>query len=120
MAANEWIPDDQQKQTVAEYANRLPEVLWDRFVSYEIDGQHAIDMYGWLPRDDGRADFVLLQWYDLVEQPLPRAITSSADMSEEISRRMYHDQEWWEPGEHVDCMRADRYFDGVIGRMAHQ
>jgi hypothetical protein len=112
-----------QKQVVAHYANRLPFVTWDRFTSHTEDNPDgdakyvAVTMYGWIGRDDGRADFVILAWFYIDQQQFPWSVTSSADRSEEISRLLYHDQGWWKPGEHVPCQRVEGTFDEMVDRI---
>lgn len=112
MAARPEFTDEQQR-VIADYANRLPEVLWDRFTCHETDGQLVVSMYGWIAREDGRSDFVLLQWWDLSQDPVPWSITSSSVHSWEIGRRLYSEQDWWKPDIHVDCERVDEQLPSV-------
>lgn len=109
-----------QKQVVAHYANRLSFVTWDRFTSHTQDNPEggdpyvAVTMYGWIGRDDGRSDFVILAWFYIDQQQYPWSVTSSAERSEEIGRLLYHDQDWWKPDEHVPCARVEDVFDGMV------
>lgn len=62
--------------------NYLWFVRWDR----AIPGDGFVDVYGWIDRDDGRSDFVLLTFWD--EHPPgtpPSWSTSSARYSAEIA-----------------------------------
>lgn len=115
------IPDltFEQKLKIATYTNRLDEVKWDRYTAYADDGRIVVSLYGWIPRADGRSDFVLLQWFDLENDPVPYSSTSSAARSTEISRRLYEDQDWFKPSDHVDCQRVDENFGDLIGNAAH-
>ena len=110
-----------QKHVVTHYANRLPFVDWDRFPSHRQTEDNttrtSVTMYGWIRRDDGRSDFVVLAWFYIDEQQTPWSVTSSADRSEEIGRCLYSDQDWWKPEDHVHCQRVEDTFDGMIDRI---
>lgn len=83
----------------------FPEVNWDR---WNGDGETHVSVFGWLAREDGKFDFVLLMfdadgpWY---------FTTSSARYSAEFSGRL-----GW--GGHSDCKRVEHFFPGV--RAVHQ
>jgi hypothetical protein len=84
-----------QQISVEPYLALFPEVHWDRWTG---DLDSSVSIYGWLPRPDGRADFVLV----LIDQEGPfRYHTSSAAMSEEIGRRL-----GFSPGQHNQCKRV--------------
>lgn len=73
-------------------------IRWDRYTS----STKKLSLFGWIPREDGRSDFVLLT-------VIPEGIgftTSSAEYSEEISRRL----NGGEPtGTHNDCLRVEAH-----------
>lgn len=120
MNADPFELTETQKHVVAHYANRLPFVRWDRFTSHVEENDQrrvTVTIYGWIPRDDGRSDFMLLAWFYLDEQQTPWSVTSSAEHSEEISRLLYHDKDWWKPEDHLDCQRVEDTFDGMINRI---
>ena len=116
-AATELSPH--HKTVVADYANRIPEAQWDRYVAYtiETDGQPqtGVTAFGWIPRDDGRSDFVVLTWEWMEQQSFPRCTTSSAELSEAFADRLYAGEEWYVQGEtHVDCRRMEHGFGDRI------
>lgn len=69
------------RQRIADTANQLPFVEWDRTVLMEDYGQAVL--YGWIRRDDGRADFVVLQFWD--DPDAVAWVTSSAEYSPTIN-----------------------------------
>lgn len=78
------------------YMVRLPFVLWDRY----IQGTDYVTVYGWIPRDDGRSDFVVLDIEEGRTEPVYH--TSSVKYSREICHLLYG------PGSgHVDCQRVE-------------
>lgn len=79
--------------------NLLPEVTWDRWNGELTEG---LLVFGWLPRDDGRSDFVTLT-FD-AEGPASFA-TSSAKFSAEIAARLDFT--------HTDCKRVEHFFPAV-------
>lgn len=89
----------------AEILNRFPEVVWDRTAG--TDEYRAT--YGWINRADGRADFLAVFFWDYDDGNPPGVshLTSSAELSAEISLRLGED-------EHFDCVKvADHYGDLV-------
>jgi hypothetical protein len=87
---------------VVETLNKLPEVTWDRFAG---DGVENVSVYGWLPRDDGRSDFVLV----MIDKDGPWLIsTSSAKHSADFSARLGMDSDG-----HSGCRRVEDHFPGV-------
>jgi len=90
--------------------NALPFVRWDR----AIPGGGFMDVYGWIDRDDGRFDFVLLTFFD--EHPPdapPWWSTSSARYSAEIATILGGSTDT-----HNDCQRIDDVFgDRVPNRV---
>ncbi|MEY2512703.1 MAG: hypothetical protein QOJ89_61 [bacterium] len=62
--------------------NYLWFVRWDR----AVPGDGFVDVYGWIARDDGRSDFVLLTFWDAHPPGTPPSwTTSSARYSAEIA-----------------------------------
>ncbi len=103
---------DEQKTQVAAAMNLLPFVRWDRFIDWEYDeGSNGVLVYGWIDRDDGRADFVTLQfesaWGWKPDQCA--ATTSSAARSREIQQLLGHDA-----ADHADCKRVDEHFGDLV------
>lgn len=99
---------------MAERMNRLGFVRWDRCVVH--DGAAA--SYGWIDRDDGRADFVVLsfQWGTTtgldgkaVEYFGVGYTTSSAKHSPEIPGLLYGDD-----AEHNECQRVQNVFGDLV------
>lgn len=79
---------------ITEQLNSVPQVRWDRFVVY----LNIVRAYGWLDRWDGRADFVLADFYS--DAPAdPMVITSSPTFR------------WREyaAGEHIPCERIEEW-----------
>lgn len=88
--------------------NLFPEVTWDRW-SGDTDDPMGIVVFGWLPREDGRADFVLLRIN--VVGPWMFA-TSSVKHSAEFAQRLgFHN--------HGDCKRVEHTFKGVQNVAKH-
>lgn len=79
--------------------NLLPEVAWDRF-SGMYDS--FCEVFGWVRREDGKSDFVLLQ-FDKGE--VYGISTSSAKYSAEFSHRLGFD--------HSDCKRVEHSMPNV-------
>lgn len=99
---------------VAEPMNALPEVRWDR-LSGEYPGDFTV--YGWVDREDGRADFAVLLFH--VEPDGARYSwrfnTSSAKWSEEFIRRLQilNEEEPSEDGHHP-CQRVEDVFGDLV------
>jgi hypothetical protein len=79
------IPDAIESERLdcrAAVMNYLWFVRWDR----AIPGDGFMDVYGWIARDDGRSDFVLLTFWDRHPPGTPPSwSTSSARYSTEIA-----------------------------------
>lgn len=93
------------KAALADSMNLLTFVRWDRFI--ESNGKGVV--YGWIDREDGRCDFVLL---DFEQRPIGVAVgysTSSASRSREIGQLLYGDND-----EHMDCQRVDMEFGDLV------
>lgn len=83
---------------IVEVCSRLELVKWDRLCSLE----NRVDIYGWMKREDGRSDFVLLQFTDLSDPSLPVGIaTSSAEYSAEMTEALYGTTDG-----HAECERV--------------
>lgn len=78
------------RQDVALVLNRLPLVRWDRMI-FDVDASN-LAVYGWIPRSDGRQDFVLIHFFvwgafgSPAQAEWRQFFTSSAKYSDEIHR----------------------------------
>lgn len=95
------------KDLIALAMNLLDMVTWDRCVVSESSGC----AYGWIARDDGRSDFVLLRW----DGDTIGYTTSSAMHSREIGRRLGCSGET-----HRDCERVEDVFGALVERAVRQ
>lgn len=86
-------------EAVAEDLRRLDFVQWDRYA--EADGELAI--YGWIPRSDGRSDFVVL----LAEPGGVGYVTSSAKHSVAIGNILAGEPAGSESSTHGPCRRIE-------------
>lgn len=84
--------------------NGLPEVEWDRCTR----GGGELTVFGWIGRDDGRSDFVVMV-FD--EDGLSWFTTSSALLSSEFSRRLLG-----EDAPHMPCERVEDVFGDLVRR----
>jgi hypothetical protein len=76
--------DAEQRDSISATLAAFPEVKWDRMVSWA----EGTEVYGWVAREDGRSDFVLLA-FDF-KGPLTIGITtSSAEHSETFYTRLF-------------------------------
>lgn len=88
----------------AEVLNRFPVVRWDRCtIGDDRHGLPELTAFGWIDRDDGRTDFLLVQ-LDYDGDPVDFT-TSSAKYSEQIMERLYGSAEGHRP-----CQRIDDVF----------
>jgi len=71
------------KRHIAGWLNRFPEVMWDRLTEDAAD----VKAYGWVARDDGRFDFVLLDFWN-ADAGTPGFSTSSAELSATFASRL--------------------------------
>lgn len=81
-------------------------VDWDRFTLSNWANHQGVTAYGWIDRDDGYKDFVVVIFW-----PANRDlyyVTSSDTYSEEIYRRLHDDDP--EDG-HGGCRRIEDWFD---------
>jgi hypothetical protein len=86
------------KRKIEEILNLFPEVMWDRWSGSMNVG--AMDVFGWIAREDGRYDFCVLLFFD---GEVSSIITSSARYSEEFSNRLGFTG-------HNPCKRVEKYF----------
>ena len=95
--------------------NLLPEVAWDRWGGwYEYPGDQGImvaSVFGWIARDDGRSDFMVLSgfWAEGAGLYHLSFNTSSARYSREFSERLGMD-------DHRDCRRVEDDFGSLVER----
>jgi hypothetical protein len=109
---------DETLAAMAERMNRLDEVgvVWDRCVLLERTGA----AFGWIARDDGRSDFVVVtfSWgetHGLDDALVPWIVagysTSSALYSARIGELLYGHAD-----DHTDCSRVDDVFGALLNR----
>jgi hypothetical protein len=94
-----WLRKATHEQAQA-CLNFLPEVKWDRFAG---DSTEQMTAFGWIPRWDGRYDFVVLT---IEAGTVVRMITSSAKYSSKFAARFGLPV-------HGDCKRIADHFRGV-------
>lgn len=100
-----------RRAAIADVCNRLPRVRWDRTAG---DDESRV-VYGWVDRDDGRADFVVLT-FDLADPVdgvdyLVGFTTSSAEHSDEFHRALFGRQA---ADEHYPCERVEDVFGALV------
>jgi hypothetical protein len=91
--------------------NRVSFVEWDRLVRGPAANDPEawyVTVYGWIGRDDGRSDFVLIEFSSWA--PEPYFLTSSAARSHDIAAAIYGTQE----GHAGDCERVEVVFPDVV------
>lgn len=89
--------------SVVAWLNAMPFVQWDRLNRWGDDG---LQVYGWIVRADGRADFVLVEF---AGDGGLGFTTSSAEWSEHISRMLHGG----ESRTHVPCERVEDVLGAV-------
>ncbi len=92
------------KRARALILNKLPRVTWDRCISWD----RQMVAYGWIPRADGRADFVQVAFLWPDDPGASMLTTSSAEHSAEMTEALYG------PGEHTDCERVEDVFCELV------
>lgn len=99
-------------ESVVEVLNRFPAVFWDRCIDgNDHRGEAVFDVYGWIPRDGRRKDFLLVR-FNGQGDPIDFT-TSSARHSETIMERLYGTAEG-----HTPCQRvADVFGDRIPNRV---
>jgi hypothetical protein len=90
------------KDKIANWLNQFPEVVWDRWTQSE----NWACAYGWIARDDGRFDFLVIDFDD--GEPW-KFSTSSAKFSKEFSVRLNFEGSTG----HQECRRIENDFPGV-------
>jgi hypothetical protein len=100
-----------QRQSIAHQMQRYPEVRWDRFIEMDGEWEGQGSAFGWLDREDGRADFVALHWEPYAgDGELGFSIsTSSAERSLEFAQRLHGEQ-----AVHFDCQRVEDRFGDLV------
>ncbi len=87
------------KEKIEQTLHLLPEVKWDRWMG-ELTDELGIGIYGWLPRQDGKADFVFIR----IDADGPwMFVTSSVQHSSDFAARLGMDA-------HGECKRAADHF----------
>jgi hypothetical protein len=105
-----WVqpppPRDAKKvrSAIAVVLNSLPFVRWDRCVMHP----ESIIAYGWIERDDGRADFVMLEFDGAGE--FASWTTSSATYSQRIYDILIGGES------HTECQRVSDVFGDAVER----
>lgn len=85
---------------------RLHFVQWDRFVNL-VETDQMIKLYGWIPREDGKNDYIQLEYYTK-DHPIYEDFgftTSSKKYTREISKILQGTDE-----NHADCERIEEKF----------
>ncbi len=100
-----------RRSWVAEWLNKLPFVTWDRLTEWTTEDREntGVTVFGWITRDDGRSDFVLMEftsWSETVGFS-----TSSAERSAEIAKILYGSD-----GNHFDCQRVEHVLGDLVER----
>lgn len=86
------------KTTIEAILNRFPEVKWDRFGG----DLHKLAVFGWINRDDGRSDFLVLF---ITGGVVVSSITSSARYGDEFADRLGFI--------HHPCQRVEDHFQNI-------
>lgn len=93
--------DGLAKISIEETLNKLPEVTWDRWAG----DMESCCIYGWIPRVDGKFDFVLLRFKG---GEVFNFVTSSHQYSACFAKRLY-----FEVTDHRPCKRVEDFFTHV-------
>lgn len=97
------------REALAELLNRFPEVRWDRmaFGEWPLDDVGLADgcVFGWIDREDGRSDFMLVEW----KGDAAGFTTSSGWYSAEFSIRMHGAD-----AAHSDCERVEHVLGELV------
>ena len=93
---------EQLKEPMAD----LPFVEWDRYVTGQWDADHDyVKAYGWIDRDDGYKDFVILTTWSDTNQI--NFTTSSSEHTERIHELLFDES----PENHHGCQRIEDAVD---------
>lgn len=87
-------------ELIEKILNEFPEVTWDRWA--ENAPLSRMTVFGWIPRDDGKQDFVVLR---IIFGELDSVLTSSAKFSAAFAARI--------GAKHTDCNRVEHTFKNV-------
>lgn len=106
------------REHVAGWVNRFPEVIWDRMThadageTDEYAWPEQVWVFGWIARDDGRTDFLVLQFFRDADADWssPFTSTSSARYSAEFADRVGRGDE------HGDCQRVEHLLGDLVDR----
>ncbi len=79
-------------------------VDWDRFTVGDWGGEQAVNVYGWIDREDAHEDFVLVIFWP--ESEGLYHITSSAEYTEQLTEALHG-----ESGGHNECNRVEHTFN---------
>jgi len=96
--------DIKNRRWVEKKLRSLRMVEWDRYTVGDWEGHQAVNVYGWIDRDDEYKDFVLVILWPEGEGIY--SLTSSAEHSEYISETLHG-----EAGGHNDCHRVEDTFN---------
>lgn len=107
------IGDPLDMDGVAETLNLLPDVTWDRFVRCQGERFEELNAYGWLPRDDGRSDFVLVMFEQRPLGLTVRLTTSSAKHSQRLQNQLFGTEDG-EDAPHIECERIEQHLPSVL------
>ena len=97
------VADQRLVRCVEEALAKLPYVKWDRWTG-ELGSEDGIAVYGWIARDDSKADFV---WMRIDNDGPWMFATSSAQYSEDISKRL----NFQGSSGHHPCKRVEDFFN---------
>lgn len=112
--ADRLIDAPEVRAAIAETLNRVPMVWWDR-LTFDANAPEAT-VYGWIPRGDGRWDFVLITFGLEAETPGVEWFTwstSSAKYSTTIYRLLHPEAD---PAGHIECERVEETFGDLVLR----
>lgn len=99
------MPEKAFKRHIEWWCNEFPFVRWDRFVEWFDEGR-GYTVAGWIARDDGKSDFITLDFYSGGRIDY---MTSSKQYSLEIFKIL-------NAGDgrgHRNCKRVEEHFRGV-------
>lgn len=107
---------DPMVQQIAVVLNKFPEVKWDRLTRSNSDYRSGAETvwiatcFGWIAREDGRSDFLVIELSRYGTDELwPTFTTSSAELSEEFNRRL-----WGDEVGHNECERVEDVFGPMV------
>lgn len=104
-----------QRTKIAAVLDSVVEARWDRLLRFPPGEGFAecewVRVYGWVERPDGRADFVLADFYvpEGDGEPNYTMLTSSPGLSAALAERLFD-------GDHIDCERVEDVFGNLVAR----